>query len=336
MRTRIAAIAYHLPETVLDNAELARLNPRFRADKITAKTGIDRRHVAALGETASDLAVHAAERLFAETGAAPLDIDYLIFCTQAPDYVLPTSACLIHRRLVLRPGTGALDINLGCSGFVYGLGLAQGLIQSGQARRILLLTADTYSKFIDVDDLGVRSIFGDGAAATLIVAETEGAAGLGPFVYGTDGKGAEHLIVPTGGAREPEGAADAGYEIGTGERRRGRPLHMNGPEVFNFTLGAVPALVHETLAKAELGLDDIDLFVFHQANATMLEALRRKLAIPHEKFFVDLEGGNTVSSTIPMALRRAVEAGALRTGMRVMLVGFGVGYSWAATTLTWA
>ncbi|HVJ52127.1 MAG TPA: ketoacyl-ACP synthase III [Aliidongia sp.] len=333
MRARIAAIAYHLPEAVLDNTELARRHPRFQPDKLKAKTGIDRRHIAAAGETAADLAVHAAERLFTETGAERAYVDYLIFCTQAPDYMLPTSACLIHQRLGLRAGAGALDINLGCSGFVYGLGLAQGLIQSGQAARVLLLTADTYSKFIDVDDLGVRSIFGDGAAATLIAAEPERDTGLGPFVYGTDGKGAEHLIVPTGGQREP--TADASYEIGTGEIRPGRPLHMNGPEVFNFTLGAVPALVQETLAKAGLGMDEIDLFVFHQANSTMLEALRRKLAIPGEKFFVDLDGGNTVSSTIPIALHRAVEVGMLRTGMRVMLVGFGVGYSWAATILVW-
>jgi 3-oxoacyl-[acyl-carrier-protein] synthase-3 len=334
MRARIAAISYHLPETVLDNVALALRHPRFQPEKLKAKTGIDRRHIAAAGETAADLAVAAAERLFAGTEVARVEIDYLIFCTQAPDYALPTSACLIHRRLGLRPGAGALDMNLGCSGFVYGLGLAQGLIQSGQAARVLLLTADTYSKFIDIDDLGTRSIFGDGAAATLVAAsETDG--GIGPFVYGTDGKGAEHLIVPTGGARAPEAATDPGYEIGTGERRSGRPLHMNGPEVFNFTLGAVPALVEETLAKAGLGLGDIDLFVFHQANATMLEALRRKLGIPAGKFFVDLDGGNTVSSTIPIALNRAVAAKALHPGMRVMLVGFGVGYSWAATLLTW-
>jgi 3-oxoacyl-[acyl-carrier-protein] synthase-3 len=334
MRARIAAIAYHLPETVLDNAELTRRNPRFRADKIKAKTGIDRRHIAAAGETAADLAALAAEQIFAGDKQAREQVDYLIFCTQAPDYVLPGGACVIHRRLGLRPGVGAIDIGLGCSGFVYGLGLAQGLIASGQAACVLLLTADTYSKFIAVDDLSVRSIFGDGAAATLIVAD-ETAAGLGPFVYGTDGHGVEHLIVPTGGAREPEDADGASYEIGTGERRRGRPLHMNGPQVFNFTLGAVPPLVHETLVKAGLGIEDIELFVFHQANATMLDALRRKLEIPPEKFYVNLDGGNTVSSTIPIALSRAVEAGLLRSGMRVMLVGFGVGYSWAATTLTW-
>jgi 3-oxoacyl-[acyl-carrier-protein] synthase-3 len=334
MQVGIAAISYHLPDAVLDNATLATGNPRFQPDKVKAKTGIDRRHVAAADETAVDLAVAAAQRLFAD-GIEAAGIDHLVLCTQAPDYFLPTSACLVHARLGLPAGAGAFDINLGCSGFVYGLGLAGGLIASGQARRVLLLTADTYSKFIDVEDLSVRSIFGDGAAATLIEA---GRGGLGPFVYGTDGAGAEHLIVPTGGLRVPIEAVEPneGYVGHDGRRRVGKPLHMNGPEVFNFSISAVPEAVRALLHKASLALGDVDLFVFHQANTTMLEALRRKLEIPTERFFVDLaDAGNTVSSTIPIALHRAAAQGRLNAGDRVMLVGFGVGYSWAATLLTW-
>jgi 3-oxoacyl-[acyl-carrier-protein] synthase-3 len=335
MHVGIVSIAYHLPEEVLDNDGLAAGNPRFRAERITAKTGIDRRHIAAPGETAADLAVKAAERLFAQSGVARASIDHVIFCTQAPDYFLPTSACLIHARLGLPETAGALDINLGCSGFVYGLGVAGGLILSGQATRVLLLTADTYSKFIDVEDLSVRSIFGDAGAATLV----EGSCGaLGPFVYGTDGTGAENLIVPTGGLRAPIEDAEVagGYTIHGGHRRPGKPLHMNGPAVFNFSMSAVPKAVHALLEKAALPMDAIDLFVFHQANAMMLDALRRKLEIPPERFFVDLsDAGNTVSSTIPIALSRAAEQGRLAPGHRVMLVGFGVGYSWAATLLTW-
>ncbi|GGF24085.1 3-oxoacyl-ACP synthase [Aliidongia dinghuensis] len=335
MQVGIAAISYHLPETVLDNASLAAANPRFQPEKVKAKTGIDRRHVAAPDETAVDLAVAAGERLFTESGIDRTSVDHLIFCTQAPDYFLPTSACVVHGRLGLPAEAGAVDINLGCSGFVYGLGLASGLIHSGQASRVLLLTADTYSKFIDVEDLSVRSIFGDGSAATLVEA---GGGSIGPFVYGTDGKGAEHLIVPTGGLRAPvdEASPDDGYIIHGGRRRAGRPLHMNGPEVFNFSIAAVPAAVRALLHKAALTMADVDLFVFHQANTTMLEALRRKLEIPVERFFVDLaDAGNTVSSTIPIALRRAASQGRLQAGDRVMLVGFGVGYSWAATLLTW-
>lgn len=323
MRVGITGIAYHLPDAVLDNDALARLAPKFQPDKVRDKTGIDRRHIAAPGECASDLAAAAARRLFDETGRAPRDVDYLIFCTQAPDYFLPSTACLLQQRLGLPSSAGALDINLGCSGFVYGLGLAGGLIASGQARQVLLLTADTYSKFMGAGDVGTRSIFGDGAAAT-VIEEVPGAAGgeLGPFVYGTDGCGAEHLIVRGGALREPGGAAG--------------PLHMNGPEVFNFTLAAVPSAVRQLLDRAGLAQGDIDLFVFHQANATMLEALRRKLEIEPARFYVALdETGNTVSSTIPIALRRAQRDGRLKPGMRLMLVGFGVGYSWGATILRW-
>ena len=256
----------------------------------------------------------------------------MIFCTQAPDYFLPTTACLIHQRLSLRRDAGAIDVNLGCSGFIYGLGLAKGLVASDQASRVLLLTADTYSKFMAASDMGVRSIFGDGAAATLISAG-EGR-GLGPFVYGSDGSGATNLIVPTGGLRNPGG--DEAFMSASGEKRRGRPRAMNGPEVFNFTIAAVPDLVRATLDRAGVGVEDIDLWVFHQANATMLQALRRKLDLPPERFWIDLaEAGNTVSSTIPIALAQAQAAGRLTSGTRIMLVGFGVGYSWGACVAEW-
>jgi 3-oxoacyl-[acyl-carrier-protein] synthase III len=327
----IAGIAFHLPQAVLDNDALARDFPRFQPDKVKAKTGIERRHIAAADETAGDLAIAAGRKLLAEQGVAADTIDYLIFCTQAPDYFLPGTACLIHRQLGLKPEAGAIDINLGCSGFVYGLGLASGLIGSVQAARVLLLTADTYSKFIACDDLGTRTIFGDGAAATLIEARPGGR--LGPFVYGTDGSGAEQLIVPTGASRDRGGGA--GYDTHTASHATGTPLHMNGPAVFNFTIAAVPRALEQLLARSGYGRDDIDLFVFHQANATMLEALRRKLELPPERFLVDLEFGNTVSSTIPIALARAEAAGTLKPGMLVLLLGFGVGYSWAGTLLHW-
>lgn len=339
MHIGISGIAYHLPEAVLDNAALGRQFPRFHPEKVKAKTGIDRRHIAAPDECASDLAAAAAERLLLEVGLSADAIDYLIFCTQAPDYFLPTTACLIHRQLGLRSSAGAIDVNLGCSGFVYGLGLAGGLIASGQAQRVLLLTADTYSKFIDAGDVSVRSIFGDGAAATLIEDRSprsdDGMPGLGPFVYGSDGTGAHNLIVRGGGMRHPAVAAGASFTDHWGDERKAGPLYMNGPEIFNFTLGAVPQAVEQLLTKAGIGLSDIDLFVFHQANLTMLEALRRKINIEPARFYLALDDGNTVSSTIPIALRRALDEGRLRPGMRVMLVGFGVGYSWAAALMRW-
>jgi len=327
MHSRIRAITTHLPATVLDNATLAAQFPAWPAAKIEAKTGIRARRIAAADETAADLAVSAGQRLFADYGIQPSEIDFLLYCTQSPDQPLPTTACSIHRRLCLPVSCGALDFNLGCSGFVYGLGLAQGLIAGGQARQVLLLTSDTYTKYLHPEDHGTRTIFGDGAAATVVVACDE--ACIGPFVYGTDGGGHPHLIVEQGGAR----AATAGF---TGGSPRPCHLYMNGPEIFNFTLSAVPEAVAAILTKAGLSLADIDVAVFHQANQFMLEHLRAKIGIPKDRFVVSMaETGNTVSATIPLALQAAAASGMLGAGKRVLVVGFGVGYSWGAAILRW-
>jgi|AGTN01.1.fsa_nt_gi 3-oxoacyl-[acyl-carrier-protein] synthase III len=337
---RIAAIAYHFPSDVYDNAALARDLPNYDPAKVAAKTGIERRYIAAAGECASDLGGAAAERLFAARPAWREAVEYLIFCSQAADYPLPSTSCLLQHRLGLDTRIGAIDINMGCSGFVMALGLADGLIRSGQARTVLIVTADTYSKYIDVDDGSVRSIFGDGAAATIVsTGETPAdGASLGPFVHGTDGSGANKLIARSGSMRDWDSAPDGrpGFTTPAGSRHSGAALVMDGPAVFAFTLDCVPKAVASLLDKGGLRQDDVDLFVFHQANSTMLEALRRKLAIPRERFVVEMaDGGNTVSSTIPIALARAEAAGRLRAGMRVALVGFGVGFSWSATLIRW-
>ncbi len=332
---RIAAIASYLPERVLGNEELAQLYPGWTAEKIFDKTGIRERRIAAPGETAADLAVAAANRLFDTAAIARDSIDFIILCTQAPDYVLPTSACLIQERLGLTTASGALDINLGCSGFVYALALARGLIETGAATRVLLLTADTYSRYIHPLDKSVRTLFGDGAAATLVEAIESGASAIGPFVFGTDGSGANSLIVRTGGAREPRSEGTS-QEIAdsSGNTRTADNLFMDGPAIMSFTLSTVPKACQQLLTRAGTTLDDIDLVVLHQANRYMLETLRRKMRIPENKFVVFLEHcGNTVSSTIPIALE-SVLAGGHASPRRVMLVGFGVGYSWAGTLVT--
>jgi 3-oxoacyl-[acyl-carrier-protein] synthase-3 len=322
----ISAVEYYLPQNVLSNEQLSSEFPEWSVDKIDAKTGIRQRHIAAENECSSDLAVEAAKKLFCTGACQPEQIDYVLFCTQSPDYFLPTSACLIQARLGIPQSTGALDYNLGCSGFVVGLGLAKGLIETGQATNVLLLTGETYSKFIHASDRTTRTIFGDAAAATLVSAvATRGQQLIGPFIYGTDGTGAEHLIVPAGGMRHP----------GKPETAR-EHLFMNGAEIFDFTLRTIPKCVHDLLERANLPLEAVDLFVFHQANEYMLEHLRKKLKIPPEKFVVAMgHCGNTVSSTIPIALKEALQAGLLKSGHLVMLVGFGVGYSWAATLLRW-
>lgn len=339
MRAVVQSIAYHLPERVLDNAQLAAQFPEWSVEKIRDKTGIDRRHIAAEGETSADLAERAAKALFEREGVDPASVDFVLFCTQSPDYFLPTTACVLQDRLGLRTSAGALDFNLGCSGYVYGLGLAKGLIETGQARSVLLLTGETYSKVIHERDKSVRTLFGDAGAATLVVGEDgEGnAPAIGPFVYGTDGRGAENLIVKTGAFRTPRapgGAAEESDEFGN--TRSADHLYMNGGEIFTFTLRSVPQAVSALLDAAKIDLDQVDLVVLHQANAYMLEHLRKKIRVPKERFAVELdEVGNTVSCTIPIALERARLKGALKPGMRVMLVGFGVGYSWGATMLTW-
>jgi 3-oxoacyl-[acyl-carrier-protein] synthase-3 len=332
MRAAIKAIATFLPPTTLTNEQLASEFHDWDAGKILDKTGIARRHVAADDECASDLGVAAAQKLFASGACAPADVDFLLFCTQSPDYFLPTTACTIQDRLGLRTDCGAIDFNQGCSGYVYGLSLAKSLIESGTSQNVLLITAETYTKFINPQDRSVRTIFGDGAAATFISGVESDHDLLGPFVFGTDGRGACNLIVPAGGARRAGTAAAIFAANGQPETwRTDHDLFMNGPEIFNFTLQTVPRVTDALLQKAGISLGDIDLFVLHQANKFMLERLRAKMKIVKEKFWIDMEeSANTVSSTIPIALEAAAAQGRLSSGQRVALVGFGVGYSWAA------
>jgi 3-oxoacyl-[acyl-carrier-protein] synthase III len=337
MQASIAAIEYYLPEKVVSNQDLAAEFPEWPVEKIQAKTGIVERHVAAENECASDLAAEACRKLFGSGACSPGEIDYLLLCTQSPDYFLPTTACLLQDRLGFPTSAGALDFNLGCSGFVYGLGLAQGLIQTGQASKLLLVTAETYTKFIHPRDRSVRTLFGDAAAATLLTAAPGPADLRSSYVFGTDGSGANNLIVPAGGLRRRCATETAEVRSDSrGSARNAESLFMDGAEIFNFTLRTIPACIAELLDRSGKNLEQVDLFVFHQANRYMLDHLRGKLKIPREKFYLWLEScGNTVSSTIPIALKHALAEGRLRPGQTVMLVGFGVGYSWGATLLEW-
>jgi 3-oxoacyl-[acyl-carrier-protein] synthase-3 len=337
MQAAIRAIEYRLPETVISTDQLATEFPDGDVPKIDAMTGIHLRPVAGPEECASDLAVEAARKLFASGVCQPDQVDYLLLCTQTPDHFLPATACLLQHRLGLPRDAGALDFNLGCSGYIYGLGLAQGLIESGQARHVLLLTADTLSKFVHPRDKSARSLFGDAAAATLLVGVDEPAPRLGPFVYGTDGRGAGNLIVPTGGLRRPRTPESAvPSPDASGNLRSQDNLFMDGAEIFNFTLRVVPETIQRLLACAGRSRDDVDLYIFHQANRYILEHLRKRLKIPAEKFLVKMDHcGNTVSSSIPIVLQHAQADGLLRPGALAMLVGFGVGYSWGGALVRW-
>jgi 3-oxoacyl-[acyl-carrier-protein] synthase III len=330
----IIDIASYLPPATLDNDDLAALFPEWPTDKILDKTGIRTRHIAAAEQTAGDMAMLAAENLFKKGKVQAADIDFVILCTQAPDHVLPTTACLLQHRLGIPTSAGALDINLGCSGYVYGLSLANGLIQSGAASRVLLLTADTYSKYIHPQDKSVRTLFGDGATATLVGAAGD-TARIGPFVFGTDGAGGGNLIVPTGGSRTPRSALTAQAQPDeSGNRRSPDNLYMNGGEVMAFSLTQVPRALDALLQKSGWHMDEVSHVFFHQANKFMLDALRKKMKLPADKVPMRLEDvGNTVSSTIPLTIQPLLDAGALSPGSRHILIGFGVGYSWAACAL---
>jgi 3-oxoacyl-[acyl-carrier-protein] synthase-3 len=332
-RAAIKAIGSYLPAGELTNEQLASEFGDVEPSVILERTGVRTRHIAAPEECASDLGVEAARHLF-ETGAAPAEeIDFLLFCTQSPDYLLPTTACIMQERLGLKTSCGAIDFNQGCSGYVYGLSLAKSLVETGAARNVLLVTADTYSKYVNARDRSVRTLFGDGASATLVSAVESETEMIGPFVFGTDGRGAERLIVPAGGMRRPfDAEAMIENEDEQGNWRSARNLYMNGPEIFNFTMRTVPQAMEELLRKAGRGLGEIDYIIPHQANKFMLERLQRRLQAPAEKFHIELEAtGNTVSSTIPIALESARREGRIKAGDVVALIGFGVGYSWAAT-----
>ena len=319
----IGPIAVHLPEKVETNDDLQAEFPNWDLELIHSKTGIARRHIAAPGECASDLGVAAAEKLFHRHDIDRESIDFLLFCTQSPDYPLPTTSCLMQQRLGLRNSCGAIDFNQGCSGFVYGLSLADGLIRSGAARRILFITAETYTKYIHPSDRSLRTIFGDGAAATLIEAADEPS--LDSFQFGTDGTGADTLLVAKGGARPIDCAHKPRHR-----QRWPSDLYMDGPTLILFTMESIPPLVEQILKDSKLSRDGVDLYLFHQATFKMLDELRKRLNLPEERMPIDMEDyGNTVSSTIPILIDDLRRDGRLKPGMRNMLVGFGVGWSWA-------
>jgi len=331
MKAYIKAINYALPEGVLTNEEVAAMFPEWTVEKIEKKLGIKQRHITSENETASDIAIKAAEELFDTSGINKSEIDYLIFVTQSPDYHLPTTACVIQKRMGLSHNLTSIDVNLGCNGFVVGLSLAKAVIMAGQAKNVLLLTGETYSKYMHEKDKSNRTIFGDGASATVVSAE--GIAEIGDFVIGTDGEGAENLIVKTGGARHLNPANDLAFDE-FGNPRSSDNLYMDGPAILNYSLDFLTKLVNEVLEKNNLAMDDIDLHVYHQANIFLANLERKTLRIPPEKYWVCIENtGNTVSSTIPIALCEALKQGKLNQGMKVLSIAQGLGYTWGGVVL---
>lgn len=330
MDAYIKAIAYYLPKKVVTNEQLVEEFPEWSVDKIAKKVGINERHIAAEDETAGDMAIKAAEKLFDVNKIDRQLVDFVLLCTQSPDYFLPSTSCIIQDKLGLTTKCGAFDFNLGCSGYEYGLAIAKGLIVSGIAKNILLLTSETYNKHIHPKDKGNRTIFGDGASASLI--STDGFAKIGEFVLGSDGSGYDRLIHRSGAMRHNKPLNDF-HEDENGFPHSSDHLYMDGRAIFDFTSDVVPRIIEETLSKHNLTMENVDLFVFHQANKYMINYLRKLMEIDKDKFYVFMETvGNTVSSTIPIALCEAKKEGKLHGN--VLLVGFGVGLSYGATLLT--
>jgi len=323
MKIIIKKISYHLPGKPRNIDELQTDNPEWEVDKIVKKTGIHNRYIAGKNETALDLAYNAGLKMLSEKKIRD-KIDLLIFVTQSPDYILPTSACILQNKLELPKRCMAFDVNLGCSGFIYALSIAGSLIESGVATNGLIICADTYSKYIKNNDRTNRPIFSDGAAATLL--QKSKSDNIGPFILGTDGAGFESLIVKEGGARNIQSSIS----------KTDRVLEMRGSEVFLFTMRTIPKCVNELLEKANIGIEKVDLFIFHQASKIVIDNLVNSLSIDDEKVFINYHNiGNTVSATIPIALEDAKNQGKLKSGDKLMLIGFGVGLSWGATLINW-
>lgn len=330
MPAQIHSTRYFLPKTVYSNADFFAEFPELKGSSIE-KTGVKTRRIAQKSEVSSDMALAAAELLIKEEGIDKNTIDFILYNSADLDYYTPATACVIQGKLGLPTTCGAMDIVNGCSSFVYALGMASGIIETMGAKNVLLLTSSVLTKYIHPKDKGNRFLFGDGAAATLIMHSDEQM--IGPFVYGTDGASYEKIIIKDGFARFP--LSETSFVDRTdeyGNTVNDASFDMNGTAIFLFSSKRVPVMIDELLKKASLSKDEIDLFIFHQPNAFLNEHLRHKMGILPERFFHCMENfGNTVQSTIPIAIREAQVAGKLKPGMRVVFAGFGTGLSWAAT-----
>ncbi len=333
MGLRIAAIEYYLPEAVVSNNELQQQHPGWDLQKVGEKSGVFSRHIASENETAFDLAAKAIDKLFASNIVLKEDVDGIIFCTQSPDYIMPSNAFLVHRHFDFKSNVWAFDYNLACSGYIYGLAICRGMIETGMAKKILLITADTYSKYINPEDRSTSVLFGDGAAVSLIEATEQSS--IIDITLASSGKEYESFYIPAGGCRIPKSAATKEDIVLTGGNHTTlENIHMNGFAVWKFISVTVPAQIKELLQKNKLAISDVDFFGFHQASKLTLDSLFKALKIEGIKAYSNLGNvGNTVSASIPIALKNAEEDGKLKRGDLMVLSGFGVGLSWGSAII---
>lgn len=330
---RIAGIASALPSRIIDNQKDIKNFPPEDIAKIIASTGVEQRHVVTEEQCTSDLCFCAATNLMQELGWEKESIDVLIFISQTPDYPLPPTSCALHSRLGLSKHCVAFDVNLGCSGYVYGLWQAACFLVSHAAKRVLLLVGDTISRISAPDDRSVALLFGDAGTATAL--EYSDTASLMHFDLGTDGSGYDKLIVPAGGFRTPHSTTtDTRSLREQNNSRSDADLYMNGAEIFAFTLREIPQLIQSVMLKASWEMEQVDAFVLHQANLFMLNHIAKRLKIPEQKLLLSLKKyGNTSSASIPLTLTDQYSKQKLSEPQRLILAGFGVGFSWAGVSL---
>jgi 3-oxoacyl-[acyl-carrier-protein] synthase-3 len=333
MKSFIHSIATALPANIETNEDLQRENPDWKMEIVAQRGGVLKRHIARNDETAFDLSLEACKKLFADGRINVNEIDAIIYCTQSPDFIMPSNSHLLHGALKMRDEVMAFDINLACSGYVYALAMANSFIISGQAKKVLVVTADTYSKYIHKKDRSARSLFGDGAAAT-IVAGTAGGSGFASFELASHGKEYAKFYVPAGGLRNPRSAKTCLETTDrNGNVHSDETIQMDGLGVWSFINSVVPKQVRAHLEKHALKTNDVDQFIFHQASKMTLDSLLKVLEIPTIKTFSNLENvGNTVSASIPICLADAVRGGKFKLGQRILLSAFGVGLSYGTTS----
>lgn len=322
MFATIRAISTYLPATIESNSEL--VDARF-----IKKIGVKCRHLCGKDEAAGDLAFNAAEKLFAEHDLDRHEIDFILLCTQHPDHLGPHTSAHLQHRLGLKKSVGTMDIALGCSGYVYGLAVAKGLIETGLAKKILFITSSVYTKYINAKDKSTRPLFGDGATATWIDGGDK--ENLRAFVFGSDGSRFDKLIIPVGGSRHMTRDNPEIFSTDeNGNYRSNYEIFMDGMAITYFTLREVPPLIEKVLAAAKLTRADLDYCIFHQANKFMMTYLRDKAGLNDVPFHNDIsETGNLVSGSVPLAIEQVVKNFGAEKLKCVMLAGFGVGLSWA-------
>ena len=334
MQVFIKDISYFLPQKTVSIIDLKEENPEWDIKRLASKTGVNKIHVAEEDETALDLAEKAVLDLCKNNPNCLDLIDGIIFCTQSADYIMPPNSCVLHGRLEMKENIFAMDINHACSGYVYGLALAKGMISSKALKNILLITADTYSKYINPRDRSAKVLFGDGAAVSWIT-ESSGTKGIVDIMCSTYGRGFNKFIIPAGGTKIPKNENTSVPEKDKeGNVRSLENLHMEGRAILGFVNSRVPRQIKQILKENSLSVDDIDLFIFHQASKMAIQSLGRILKIDPEKNFEDISLiGNTVSSTIPIALKTALSQKKIKKNDKVLISGFGVGLSWATSIL---